>query len=204
MNAAALREGVLALSNRYEKEPEHPRHVAQLALALFDDLEPWHRLEAADRLLLEAGALLHDIGWAETLPDGRGHHKVGARLILAHDWPGVARTDVALIAQIARYHRKAPPSSEHVDYFALASGDKTRVRVMAGILRVADGLDRKHLQIVERVRAGLSPRLITVCLFPQRDPGAEIAAAEKKANLLRAEFGGELCWRVEGPDGAGA
>jgi exopolyphosphatase / guanosine-5'-triphosphate,3'-diphosphate pyrophosphatase len=192
MTPDPLNQGVLALFTAFESEPEHPRHVALLACALFDALQSWHQLAEGDRRLLEAAALLHDIGWTETAPHGRAHHKVGARMIRSHPWPGVAPADVNFIAQLARYHRKALPSSEHVHYNALPPADKARLRVLAGLLRIADGLDRRHLQRVRGVAAAVNPGLIVLNISGEVDLTAELEAAARKSDLLRLEFGGEV------------
>jgi exopolyphosphatase/guanosine-5'-triphosphate,3'-diphosphate pyrophosphatase len=189
MNEAALRAGMAELLGRFETEPTHTLHVAHLALALFADLQSWHALGTDERLVLEAAATLHDIGWSQTQPDGAGHHKASARLIREHLWPGVPRRWVELIAQVARYHRKSLPRAEHEPYVALDEADRRRVRRLAAILRIADGLDRRHLQTVTSVNLSRQGA-IWQCIVAGRDGlEAEIAGARRKADLLEAESG---------------
>src|SRR5262249_6134818 len=105
MNAEAAREEVLALMQALEEEPHHVQHMARLAVHLFDELEDLHGLADHDRLILEAAATLHDIGWTAA-PDGKGHHRESARIIREHGWQHFSPESVNLIAHVARYHRK--------------------------------------------------------------------------------------------------
>ncbi len=142
------------LRARYDEEPSHSDQVARLALDLFDALLPWHQLGVRDRALLQCAALLHDIGWSQ-VPDGRGHHKWSARLIQEHEWKGLKRDEVAVVAQVARYHRKALPKPEHEHFHALPAEGQKLVMILGGMLRVADALDRTHTSRVRGVKAAV-------------------------------------------------
>ena len=192
MDGPALRHEAGALIQRFETEPEHVRHVARLAVQLFDGLRPWHRLGPDDRVLLDTAACLHDLGWAVTQPDGKGHHKESARLIREFPWTALTSADVELVALVARYHRKVIPSPEHDDYAALTSEDRRRVDVLAACLRVADALDRRHIQRVDHTEILLTADALEIIALSTEEVGAELSAAEKKADLLRREFGGEV------------
>ena len=185
------REEAFALMQSTEEEPEHVQHVARLALHLFDELEDLHGLRDQDRLILEAAALLHDIGWTAS-PSGKGHHRESARLIRAHRWESFPPEAVNLMAQVARYHRKSIPDLEHEDFAALAPAERLRVQMLAAHLRIADGLDRSHQQLVTHLSAEIMPGRILLHLSSNRPLTREIAAATKKADLARAVFGREI------------
>ncbi len=171
----------------HEPEPEHVRQVARLAVDLFDQLSGLHGLGAAEREWLEAAALLHDIGWS-VVPDGKGHHKESARLIVSFKWLAIGRREVAIIAQIARYHRKSLPSREHVDFMALAEGDQQVVSKLAALLRIADGLDRQHLSRVASVQVRVTQDVVTVLVSSTSGVTEELAAAANKADLVELVF----------------
>ncbi|MCE0497612.1 MAG: HD domain-containing protein [Methylacidiphilales bacterium] len=181
---ASLSQEVLALRARYDEEPGHSDHVAKLALEIFDGLKSWHRLEARSRELLHAAALLHDIGWAMT-PDGKGHHKWSARLIRDQTWKNLSKEEVAVVALIARYHRKAPPKPEHEDFQALPPPTKKLVMILGGILRIADGLDRTHTGRVERTEVKATDEVFTVQVKPRGAWDAERATFEMKRDMLQ-------------------
>ena len=82
--------------------------MAHLATRLFDELKSEHGLSRRDRLLLEVAALLHDVGNYVNL---RGHHKHSQYLLSVSEIFGLARDDMAIVANVARYHRRATPRS---------------------------------------------------------------------------------------------
>ena len=191
MNVEAAREEFLALMQALEEEPPHVQHVAVLAVHLFDELEDLHGLSDHDRLLLEAAACLHDIGWSAS-PDGRGHHRESARIIREHGWQNFSRESVELIAQVARYHRKNPPDLEHEEFAALSPAERLRVQQLAALLRIADGLDRSHQQHIRHFSAEILPGRIVIHLSSEHPSSREIAAATRKADLAQAVFQREL------------
>ena len=190
---------VSLLLARYEEEPEHVTHVAFLAEALFTGLVLWHGRGERDRRLLRTAALLHDIGWSQTA-DGKGHHKESARLITEWTWTTLPAPEVALVAQIARYHRKSLPQPSHAPYMALAEADRRTVSVLGGILRIADALDRTHTRRIADVRAEVRPNalLLTAVPLPEADWKAERAMVERKKDLLELEAGRPV--RIDGAE----
>lgn len=195
MNAEVVRQGIVELMARYETEPVHVLHVRDLCLELFDGLSSWHGLSPDDRLVLEAAASLHDIGWSACASDGKGHHKESARLIREHRWTGVTPDDVELIAQVARYHRKSTPSPEHKEFAALSADNKRRVCQLAACLRVGDALDRRHCQCVKRVVVRLNSELLEILAEASCQIEDELEAAEKKGDLLEECFPGAVIYR---------
>lgn len=171
---------------RFETEPEHTEHVARLALQLFDQLLDWHQLTLRDRDLLEVAAVLHDIGWSQCQPDGRAHHKATAQLIRAHPWQGLSPSEVECVAEVARYHRKSLPDlTRHASFARLPEEDRHRVVQLAAFLRIADGLDRRHIQRVRRISASFAPEGLIVLAYAPGEIETELAAADKKSDLLR-------------------
>ena len=187
-----LRNEIGVLLQRFETEPEHVLHVTRLAVQLFDGLAPWHQLGSRDRLLLDAAACLHDIGWSATQPDGKGHHKESARMIREFAWTALTPAETELVALTARYHRKAIPAPDHDAYSVHSPADQRRVRILAACLRVADALDRRHIQRVDHTEVRLAPSRLEIVVLSTRETGTELVAAETKADLLRQEFGGTV------------
>jgi exopolyphosphatase/guanosine-5'-triphosphate,3'-diphosphate pyrophosphatase len=175
----------LALRARYDEEPSHSDQVAKLALELYDHLQGWHDYPARTRDLLHSAALLHDIGWSQT-PDGRGHHKESARLIRGHKWKHLRPDEMEIVAQVARYHRKAPPQPDHEEFQALKATAQKAVMTLGGILRLADALDRTHtgrIAGIGKVEVGKDGILVRV--KPNGVWNAERATFEAKADMLQ-------------------
>jgi exopolyphosphatase/guanosine-5'-triphosphate,3'-diphosphate pyrophosphatase len=180
----ALTQESLALRARYDEEPSHSDRVAALALQIFDGLGEWHKLDARLRELLHSAALLHDIGWSQ-VPDGKGHHKWSARLIQDNAWKNLTPEEAPIVAQIARYHRKTPPESDHAEFHALKAPAQKSVMILGGILRIADALDRTHSGKIARLEASVTPETILVRVRPAGTWDAERAMFEVKRDMLQ-------------------
>jgi putative phosphoesterase len=181
--AGSVLAAVLALARSCNYEQEHTHQVTRLALEIFDGLQGLHGLGPQERLWLQYGALLHDIGWIEGQQE---HHKTALRLILADTGLPLEHRERQIIGLIARYHRKAVPQPRHPYFRDLSSADQHRVCVLAGMLRVADGLDRSHANVIRSVRCKVSSREITIGCEADGPADGEIAAAEEKADLLES------------------
>ncbi len=171
----------------YGWEIEHARKVRDLALALFDQLQPLHQLGAPERDLLEAAALLHDIGWTVT---GKKHHKHSADLIRlnAAKLPGFNPSEIEQLALVARYHRKSEPSVEHEDFAAQPEPTRRRIQKLAALLRLADGLDRPHLQWVSAIACQITDRHVLIRVRATAEAGLHIEGASRKRGLFEAVF----------------
>jgi exopolyphosphatase/pppGpp-phosphohydrolase len=180
---------VVALAERCHYEEGHTRQVTRLALRLFDELHGLHGLGATERFWLECAGLLHDIGWI----DGQqGHHKTALRLILGDSSLPFDDRVRGIVASIARYHRGAVPSKKHEHYAALRPSDRRTVSVLAGILRVADGLDRTHENVVADLTCEVVANRIRLRCVTDGPAEAEVKAALKKADLFQDAFGKAL------------
>ena len=176
-------ESVLKLGRTFNFDEGHGRHVAHLALRLYDELEEVHALGEDSRELLEAAAMLHDIGYYIS---HAAHHKHALYLIRHSGMFGFNREEIEVIANVARYHRKSHPKSSHEDFAALSKSDRARVPVLAGILRIADGMDRTHRSTVRDLDVTVSRGRIEVQALAGEDVDTtfEIWSASRKKGLL--------------------
>lgn len=185
----SLGNAAFALSQRFGVEPNHARQVTRLALTLFDQLAPLHKLPASTRPLLEAAALLHNVGQAVAY---QRHHKHSYYLIRHADLPGVADRERELIALTARYHRRAAPERSHPDVSDLSQAEFLIVRKLSTLLRLADALDRGHHQSVRRLKAGVVNGAVVLRLEGRGPLDLEVWDAEHDAALFRRVFGRRL------------
>ncbi len=181
-----VRSGALSLGRRYLFDEEHGRHVARLALALFDRLAEVHELGPDDRRLLLASALLHDVGQYVSY---RKHHKHSAYLIVHSELPGIAPRELPLVALVARYHRRAGPKDAHYLFGDLDDSEKDRVIRLAALLRVADALDREHLQRVGDMQPRVMDGRLELRPEGEGDFLLEKWALEKKGRMFADVFG---------------
>jgi exopolyphosphatase/guanosine-5'-triphosphate,3'-diphosphate pyrophosphatase len=127
------------LARRCDDRPEHSRHVARLALRLFDQLRDDLGVDASARRLLEAAALLANVG---VVVSHSRHHQHSYYVIRNSELVGLSDREIEVIAQVARYHRKSAPKADHPEFAALSPRDQHLVRALAGVLRISIGLDR--------------------------------------------------------------
>jgi exopolyphosphatase / guanosine-5'-triphosphate,3'-diphosphate pyrophosphatase len=194
-NAAArqLLVGTRSFARRLEYDQRHAEHVRELSLQLFDQLQAVHHLPAQSRVLLEAGALLHDTGHRIS---HRGHHKHGEYLALHGDIPGLEGRDRVIVAGLVRYHnRKSEPAGHHAAYSSLHDTDKPVLRRLAGILRIAEALDHSHRQRVTKLRASFQRGAVGLQLEARGDAGEDMRAAGRSAELFEREFHVKLYFR---------
>jgi exopolyphosphatase / guanosine-5'-triphosphate,3'-diphosphate pyrophosphatase len=184
--ARQLLVGTRSFARRLEYDQRHAEHVRELSIQLFDELQPAHHLPAESRVLLEAGALLHDTGH---MISHRGHHKHGEYLALNGDVPGLEGRNRAIVAALVRYHnRKSDPAGHHVAYSSLNNNDKRIARRLAAILRIAEALDHSHRQRVTNVDASFQRGAVGVQVSARGDAAEDLRDANRSAELFEKEF----------------
>ena len=179
-------EQVAAYARQCGSDEPHAQQVTRLALRLFDELDAVHGLDSADRELLHYAGLLHDIGWIQ---GQKGHHKTSRDMILREERLPLDDQERLIVALVARYHRKATPRPGHKYFKSLSAPDQKRVRLLGGLLRLADGLDRSHGNLIEDVHCEVSDSLIRVMALGELDAEEDIQAARKKADLIEEALG---------------
>ncbi len=166
---------------QYENEPSHPEQVCKLALQFFDQLHALHQLGESERDLLQAAALLHDIGWHR---GEKGHHKSSMKMIWDAELDGWSKSERQMMANIARYHRKSHPAAKHKKYNKLGKPEKIVVKKLAALLRIADGLDRSHARAVDSIECALDKNSVALTLYGKGNLSEERAGFEKKRRLF--------------------
>ena len=177
---AIRRESVLNLCRRCNWPEPHSRHVATLALQLFEQTEALHHLGPEDRELLEFAALLHDIG--EHVASS-GHTRHSAYLVRNGQLRGFGPQEIEMLAAVVRWHRGGDPRVGD-DFPLLDSRAMHRVRVLAALLRVADGLDRGRNQVVYGIDTMVTPSLLLLRVRAVDDIELEVWGARRKRGLL--------------------
>ena len=178
---------VMHLAKRLNFEQTHAEHVTMLALSIFDQTRDLHKLGEIERELLEAAALLHDVG---LFVAHSAHHKHSYYLIRNSQILGFADYEQQIVAHVARYHRKSPPRKSHLDFMSLPASYQSLVSKLAGILRIADGLDRTHASTVRDVDVRFNADEVTFSLIPNGKRSLEYSmwGAERKRDMFEAAF----------------
>jgi exopolyphosphatase/guanosine-5'-triphosphate,3'-diphosphate pyrophosphatase len=178
-------EAALALGRRFAFDEKHAVQVGALAVALFEDLADLHGLPHAARRLLEAAAVLHDIGTAVAF---HKHHKHTFYLVANADVPGFSDRERELMATVARYHRRSTPDRRRADLAHLSASELSTVRKAAALLRVANALDASHQQPVRSLRASQHGGVVTLRLRLRAPADLELWDARREAQFFREVF----------------
>ena len=200
------RATVVAVARRYEEDLVHAEHATDLALELFDETTVLHGFGVLERDVLEAAGVLHNIG---RFVAHEAHHKHSYYLIRhSEHMAGFTDHEKELVAQVARYHRKSAPKDKHPQFAALEADDQSRVRVLAGLLRIGIALDRTYRRVVEKVRVKVSKKRIRIdCIArPGADLELELFTARDRRGLLADALGTKVEFEVVeqadlGPEG---
>jgi exopolyphosphatase/guanosine-5'-triphosphate,3'-diphosphate pyrophosphatase len=172
--------------NDCDDEVQHSEQVTKLSIMLFEKLHVVHHFGSYELFLLTCAAILHDIGWVQ---GQAAHHKASMQMIYSDKTVSLTEKDRKKIAAIARYHRKALPKPNHALYKDLTDKEQRQVSLLAGILRVADGLDRSHMSAVKKVDVNISNNIIEFCCATVGSASSEMFAAQKKADLFEISTG---------------
>ncbi len=178
-NLAGYVEQLLAM---YLVDRAHARQVADHALTFFDAVARSRKLPAASRQLVEAGALLHNVGLTTDPPE---HHLVGRDIILRHDLGD--ETDQAILAAIVALHRRKPRAQLEPAVLCLDKRNRKLALQLAAIVRVADGFDYSQSQTTQVQVAASKGRLSLIATGPHAAVDSERALA--KADLWERMIG---------------
>ena len=187
-------EEVDNLALRFEAYGVHQRAVARIANQLFERLADVHGLAPGDRDLLYAAAVAHSVGGFIANSSQHKHTAYIVRNSLLRGWRDDERE---LIATLARYYRKAMPKPSHPEFAALSALDQQRISKLASLLRIADGLDSRHLGLVSGINVIRESGRIRVLAQADQDITSELGAATYKADLFARTFGLDIAFEAD-------
>lgn len=182
----AREDSVLQLARFCRFEEEHARHVARLALELFDSARSagLHKADAVSRELLRYAALLHDIGIFISFGN---HHAHSHYLIRNTELLGFTEREIEIMAAAAFFHRKWP-SKKYSLFLELESGVREEVRLLSLFLTLAERMDKSHCGLVRsawfaRGGEGLELHVRTLAACP-----IEVGEIDRSRKLIRKMF----------------
>lgn len=183
-------ESLEQVCQKYLYDERHAKHVSQLALNMYYQLQELHQLPDRFASILHGAAMLHDIG---LFVSREKHHKHSYYLIKSSGMSSYSKLDLDLIASIARYHRKAHPSQRHLGFSQLSPKHQDIVRKLSAILRIADALDFRGEERVKGVNCTRDKAgALSITASSQATLRDELAWAQKKARLFGEVFNVKL------------
>jgi len=182
-------ERLRAFARKCRSNERHAEQVATLSVEIFDGLKDAYQLPPASKDLLEGAALLHDVG---VLIGHAGHQKHAYHLIMHGELPGFSAREVELIANVVRYHRRGRPKTSHSNFERLTRDERRLVRILAGIVRVANGLDRTHTRRVTGIRVRVAEGRVRLSVAAQGDARVELWDTRRRTRLLERALGASV------------
>ncbi len=182
---------------KYYRDSSHAYAVKKLSLMLFDEVnKTFDDIPLKSRKLLETAAILHDIGYNI---ESKNHNKHSLTLIIENGLQGFNENETLMIANIARYHRGSlPDKTKHEKYAELNKKERKLVKKLSAILRLCDGLDRAHLELIKSLKAnyyednGVFEVLLESNIL-ERNP--DISSAIRKKDLFEKVFQVQLVFK---------
>jgi exopolyphosphatase/guanosine-5'-triphosphate,3'-diphosphate pyrophosphatase len=138
-------EAALQMGRKYQFDESHARLTCRLAARLFDQSGTLHKLDDTNKMLLEVGALLHDIGHFVNPMD---HDRHGYYLLHVSPLIGLSQREQEIVANLVRYHRQPSPASTDEDFQTLLRKDRLIIIKLSALLCLADSLDINHMEDV--------------------------------------------------------
>jgi exopolyphosphatase/guanosine-5'-triphosphate,3'-diphosphate pyrophosphatase len=192
------RFSVLNLARIYQYQKNHANHVRYLVGRLFDQLAPLHGFGPAEREILTAAALLHDLG---SIISYDSHHKHSEMLIVHNGLAGFSPREIALIALLARYHRKGTPDTAAYKLLMLEDDDR-RLGQLAALLRLAEFLERARNATVDDVLINWDDGALHMTLIAEEFPAVELWDSDRNAvPLVEEAFGRPVILESAAPPG---
>jgi exopolyphosphatase / guanosine-5'-triphosphate,3'-diphosphate pyrophosphatase len=182
-------KAVRNLCEKYHYKKTHVLKVSELAQSMFDQLKPLHPFGTLERELLRYAAMLHDIG---QFVNRSGHHKHGQYLVMNSSISGFSHDEIIILGNIVRYHRKSLPTRDHFHFKVLEQRQRLMVRLLAGILRIADQLDRGHRNMVDSVKVLIETSRVRLVLTSSEDISHDVANAQAEVELLAGAVDREI------------
>jgi exopolyphosphatase/guanosine-5'-triphosphate,3'-diphosphate pyrophosphatase len=175
------RRSVIELAERCAWEADHARQVAALALTMFDATRRIHGLGDREREWLEYAGFLHDIGNHISYEK---HHRHSYYLIKNGDLRGFEPEEIAIIALLTRYHRRAIPQKEHEGMGELSKAQRRTVTVLSAFLRLAETLDRSRHGVIRALEIRERLGELRIKVQAVGDAELEVWAAHRQARAL--------------------
>jgi len=181
-----LRNTLYYLGRRYNFDEPHSKVVTDYSVQIFDALGDLHNLGMNERMLLEAAAILHDIGY---YIDARMHHEHSYYIAKAFDMPGLDQEQIKIIAFLVLMHRVGTDESTETRLSYLNMETQLTIRKLVSILRIADALDTSHMQLVETVDVDVQSSKIIIKARTRKHAYLEKLGFDQKKDMFLETFG---------------
>ena len=174
------------IGKRYAVNRPHVQNLEMTALAMFDATKKMHGMKERERLLLRMAVMLHDVGKYISLNNVADS---SYNIIMSNEIIGLSHIEREMVALIAKYNTAVLPSyDELVMESSLSAEQYLTVSELTAIVRLANALDRSHLQKIQSIRAVLKERELHLSLTVGRDFTLEQGLCQDKLDFFNEVF----------------
>ena len=174
------------LLRKYHGDENHAECVRMIAAKLFEALRSEMALEEHAKILLETASILHDIGVFIKFAQ---HNLHSAYIIQNSEIFGLTRREISIVAQISKYHRGAQMPQDEENFLMMPRSDRMLILKLTAILRIADAMDRGHIQEFSDFDAKLEQGTLIISTKNSRNTVLERIALSEKAGMFESVFG---------------
>ena len=139
-------------------------------------------MKERERLLLQMAVMLHDVGKYISFNNVADS---SYNIIMSNEIIGLSHIEREMVALIARYNTVTLPS---YDELVMESSLYLTVSELTAIVRLANALDRSHLQKIQAIRATLKERELQLSLTVNRDFTLEQGLCQEKLDFFNEVF----------------
>ncbi|MDR0999471.1 MAG: HD domain-containing protein [Clostridiales bacterium] len=164
----------------------HCALVSDFSQKIFDKLKKLHNMNSREKMLLQIGAVLHDIGKFINITQ---HYEHSYKIILGSDIVGLNQTETEIVANIALYHEGRVPAPTDVNYQKLSLVNRVMVSKLTAILSLANALDASHTQKFKSIDVKLSKSELLVTVATDKNIDLEQWAFKDKSHFFEEVFG---------------
>jgi len=181
-------------ARRYQVDMDNAGQVRKLALGLFDQTRPMHRLGKGFREWIGAAAMLYEVG---NYVNPLGRHRHAYYIISRSELFGYTPLQRQMVAVIARFQGNSRPQLGDRLIKLLPAQLRSEAIKAIALLRVARCLNQGRRSAVRLLRVTSRDANLTITMKTGR-AGAELEvwAAEKEVDYFRAVFGRELLFKL--------
>ena len=190
-------EDILATANniakRYRCNRNHVEQTAYFALKIFDVVRKPFGLDKMQRLQLQIAALLHECGNFINLHDGaRNSYYIVANTEIL----GLSHKERMEVANVVKYNPLYLPSKDKISA-ELDGCDYIVIAKLAAILRIANILDKSHMQKIEDISVTLKDGKLIILAKTYEDISLEAGLFEARADFFKQIYGIRPVLRVK-------
>ena len=157
-----------------------------IAVKIYDAMKSEIALDEHARVLLEIAAILHDIGSFIRYDN----HNIHSNYIIRNsEIFGLSRSDNTIVAEIAKYHKGNSVPQDEESFLMLPRPDRMTILKLTAILRIADAMDRGHIQKFNDFSVKLEQNNMVIQTKDSKNTVLEKIALSEKAGIFEEIFG---------------